>query len=504
MTLSAMIKRLEDLMRADTGIDGTAQRLSQIVWLLFLKVYDHVEEENELKDDFVPVIPEGYRWRDWAADNTLTGEKLIEFVNTELFPVLRGDRVRIDGRLETPFAENTPQANLVKEFMTRSHNYAASGIQLRRVVDVIDEVDFDDVEETHEFNNIYESLLKSLQTAGRAGEFYTPRAITQFAVRHVNPRIGDVVADYACGTGGFLVDALKHLEGELEQSTGNHVEQQETIHQSIIGGEFKPLPYMLCVTNLLLNGIELPKIRFGDSLDQERYLEYGDNQVDCIVMNPPYGGLATDSDKLAFPADLRSSETADLFMAMIIGKLRQDGRAAVVLPDGFLFGADGAKLTIKKLLLEKCNLHTVIRLPESVFAPYTSITTNILFFDKTHSTEETWFYRFDKPEGYKHFSKTKPLLPKHMEVIDQWWNNRHAIPDPDSEGSWKAQKYSVDELVANGYNLDLCGYPHEDEEILPPDELIAQYKAQRARLDRTIDEKLTAISKLLGIGADNA
>lgn len=342
-----------------------------------------------------------------------------------------------------------------------------------------------------------------MQSAGRAGEFYTPRAITSFAVRHVDPHIDDVVADYACGTGGFLVDALRHLEVQLRKSDRDPIEQQEIIQRSLIGGEFKPLPYMLCVTNLLLHGIKDPQIRFGDSLTEARIMDIPDDKfADCIVMNPPYGGVATDMDKDYFPANLRSSETADLFMAMIIARLREGGRAAVVLPDGFLFGTDGPKLEIKRQLLRDCNLHTIIRLPESVFAPYTSITTNILFFDKTQSTQATWFYRFDKPEGYKHFSKTKPLLPNHMEVIDEWWDNREAIPDPDVNGAWKAQKYSVEDFEANGLNFDLCGYPHEEEEILPPDELIADYKSQRASLDREIDEKLAAICELLGIGVD--
>lgn len=509
MTLTAMIKQLEDIMRADTGIDGTAQRLSQIVWLLFLKVFDYNEEVNEiLEEDYTPVIPNGYRWRDWANPESkkdqLTDEKLIAFVNNMLFPVLRGEPITNElGEREVLFASEEPRAQLVKDFMARSHNYAANGIQLRKVINVINEVDLEDVEETHEFNNIYETLLKSLQSAGRAGEFYTPRAITSFAVRHVDPHIDDIVADYACGTGGFLVDALKHLEVQLRESDRDPIDQQEIIQRSLIGGEFKPLPYMLCVTNLLLHGIKDPQIHFGDSLTEARIMDIPDDKfADCIVMNPPYGGVATDMDKDYFPANLRSSETADLFMAMIIARLREGGRAAVVLPDGFLFGTDGPKLEIKRQLLRECNLHTIIRLPESVFAPYTSITTNILFFDKTQSTRETWFYRFDKPEGYKHFSKTKPLLPKHMEVIDEWWDNREAIPDPDVNGAWKAQKYSVEELEANGFNFDLCGYPHEEEEILPPDELIADYKSQRASLDREIDEKLAAICELLGIGVD--
>lgn len=510
MTLSGMIKQLEDIMRTDSGIDGTAQRLSQIVWLLFLKVFDESEMDGELLIDYEPVIPEGYCWRDWAnpdaeKDQT-TGEELIDFVNNKLFPVLRGEPITTDdGATVIPFDNDSDRAALVRKFMTRSHNYAANGIALRNVVNLISTVDLSDVEQTHEFNNMYETLLKSLQSAGRAGEFYTPRAITQFAVRHVNPQIGDVVADYACGTGGFLVDALRHLEKMVSHFQGNQVDAMEKVHRNLIGGEFKPLPYMLCVTNLLLNDVDYPRIRFGDSLTEKNFTDYDGQdelQVDCIVMNPPYGGIASDGDKRAFPADLRSSETADLFMAMILGRLRQDGRAAVVLPDGFLFGNDGAKLAIKKRLLRECNLHTIIRLPESVFAPYTSITTNILFFDKTHSTQETWFYRFDKPEGYKHFSKTKPLLPKHMEVIDEWWENRVAIPDPEVSGAWKAQKYSVEELEANGFNFDLCGYPHEEEEILPPDELIADYRTKRAGLDQRIDEQLDAICKLLGIGVD--
>lgn len=509
MTLSAMIKQLEDIMRADTGIDGTAQRLSQIVWLLFLKVFDYNEEVNEIEEeDYAPVIPEGYRWRDWANPESTkdqrTDDDLTDFVNNKLFPVLRGEPITDElGEREVLFASEAPRARLVKNFMDRSHNYSANGIQLRKVINVINEVNLEDVEETHEFNNVYETLLKSLQSAGRAGEFYTPRAITSFAVRHVNPHIGDVVADYACGTGGFLVDAHKYLETQLREADADPVKRQDIIQKSLIGGEFKPLPYMLCVTNLLLHRVKEPQIRFGDSLTEVRIMDIPEDKLaDCIVMNPPYGGVATAADKDFFPSNLRSSETADLFMAMIIARLREDGRAAVVLPDGFLFGTDGPKLEIKRRLLRECNLHTIIRLPESVFAPYTSITTNILFFDKTQSTQETWFYRFDMPEGYKHFSKTKPLLPKHMEVIDEWWDNRVAIADPDVSGAWKAQKYSVEELEANGFNFDLCGYPHEEEEILPPDELIADYRSQRASLDREIDEKLAAICALLGIGGD--
>lgn len=505
MSLAALIKRLEDIMRSDPGIDGTAQRLSQIVWLLFLKVFDYKEEEAELEDDYEPIIPEGYRWRDWATCESvtkqLTGDALIAFINNRLMPALRGEPVRMDDGAEVvPFPDTTPRALLVKEFMSRSHNYSQSGIQLRQVINLFDEVDFSDAGETHEFNDVYETLLKSLQSAGKAGEFYTPRAITSFAVKHVDPRVGETVGDFACGTCGFLVDSLRHLEAQLELGD---TEGLESLQEALVGCEWKPLPYMLGVTNLMLHNIALPNVRYGDALTVKRLNDYEDEDcVDCIVMNPPYGGVATEADKVAFPADLRSSETADLFMSLIITRLRVNGRAAVVLPNGFLEGEDATRIAIKKKLFRECSLHTVIRLPESVFAPYTSIDTNILFFDKTGSTQEVWFYRFDKPEGYKHFSKTRPLLPAHMAPVDEWWEDRVEIADPSVEGAWKAKRYTVDELVAGNYRLDKCGYPHEEEEILPPDQLVSQYRSDKARIEGEIDELLGKIMALLGEGEE--
>lgn len=502
MSLVTLIKRLEDIMRSDAGIDGTAQRLSQIVWLLFLKVFDYKEEEAELEDDYEPVIPVGYRWRDWATCESLrdqrTGDELTSFVNNELLPALRGEPVRLpDGSEAVPFPDTSERALLVKEFMRRSHNYSQNGIQLRMVVNLFDEVDFSDAGETHEFNDVYETLLKSLQSAGKAGEFYTPRALTSFAVRHVDPRIGETVGDFACGTCGFLVDALRHL---AEQLRPGDTKGLEALQNSLVGCEWKPLPYMLGVTNLMLHDIALPNVRYGDALTVKRLNDYEDDDcVDCIVMNPPYGGVATEADKAAFPADVRSSETADLFVSLIMARLRVGGRAAVVLPNGFLEGEDATRIAIKKKLLRDCNLHTVIRLPESVFAPYTSIDTNILFFDKDGSTQETWFYRFDKPEGYKHFSKTKPLLTEHLAPVDEWWENRAEIPDDSVEGAWKAKRYTVEELVEGNYRLDKCGYPHEEDEILPPDQLIASYRVERERIESEIDSILCQISSMLGI-----
>lgn len=504
MSLAGLVKRLEDLMRSDPGIDGTAQRLSQIVWLLFLKVFDYTEKDAELlENNYKSVIPIGYRWRDWVsaedengnsiAKNQRTGDELIHFVNNELLPVLRGESIKINGEDKVLFYSDSPRARLVKSFMNRTINYSQDGIQLRKVVNLFDEVDFDETDDTHEFSDIYESMLKSLQGAGRAGEFYTPRALTSFGIRHIDPRIGDSVADFSCGTGGFLTDAYRYMQ---EQVVPGDIEADELIKASLHGQEWKPLPYMLCVTNLILKGIPLPDIKFGDSLSK-RLSDYGrEDQVTCIAMNPPYGGVALDVDKQAFPADVRSSETFDLFMSLIIKRLADGGRAVVILPDGFMFG-DGVKATIKKNLMTQCNLHTVIRLPQSCFAPYTSITTNMLFFDKGESTTETWFYRMDMPEGYKHFSKTKPVLPRHMAVIDEWWDNRQELVD--DEGWQKAKCYSYHEIESNNFNLDLCGYPTKTVEVLSPEDTIRNYQERREHIDNEIDAVLAEIRAALGM-----
>ena len=505
MSLASLIKKLENIMRSDTGIDGTAQRLAQIVWLMFLKVFDYKEMDDELEDGYETVIPTGYRWRDWATcldEETFepnlreqrTGAELISFINNELLPVLRGEAIKVDGKDVVLFPSETPRALLVKDFMRRTINYSQNGTQLRMMINLFDEVDFDDTSEVHEFNDMYEDMLRSLQSAGKAGEFYTPRAITSFAVKHVDPKLGESVADFACGTCGFLVDAKRHLEKQIEPGD---LDALETLQTSLHGSEWKPLPYMLGVTNLMLHGIPLPDIEYGDALARKRLNEYGrDEKVDCIVMNPPYGGTTLEVDRQMFPADLRSSESFDLFMGLILKRLADNGRAVVVLPDGFMFG-DGVKATIKEKLMRECNLHTVIRLPQSVFAPYTSITTNLLFFDKTGSTHETWFYRLDMPEGYKHFSKTKPMLSKHLEVVDEWWDNRVELVD--DEGYDKAKCYSYDEIKAGGFSLNLCGYPTKTVEVLSPEDTMKEYREKKAHLDAEIDAILDELSAMLGI-----
>lgn len=486
-SLGNFVKRLRDIMRNDAGINGDAQRIEQIAWLLFLKVYDTKEDDWEFDDDnYESIIPEECRWRNWAVDDgkgtAITGDALLDFVNNKLFPTLKGIEV----------SKTTPiNKAIVKTTFEDTNNYMKDGVLLRQVVNVIDELQLTDYEESHAFGEIYESILKELQSAGSAGEFYTPRAVTDFMAQMIRPVIGEKMADFACGTGGFITSWLKALESQKKT-----IEDREAFDTSVYGIEKKQFPYMLCVTNLLLHDIDTPRIYHDNSLLKD-VLDYTeDDRFDVILMNPPYGGSEKNEVKNHFPSDLASSETADLFMSVIMYRLKQNGRAAVILPDGFLFGTDNAKVAIKKKLLNEFNLHTVIRMPHSVFAPYTSITTNILFFDKTGPTKETWFYRLDMPDGYKNFSKTKPMKIEHFTPAIEWWNNREEIT---IDGFDKAKKYTAQELADKNYNLDLCGFPHEEEEILPPKELIQQYQEKRASLNADIDRILEQITGILGI-----
>ncbi len=485
--LTGFVKRLRDIMRNDAGINGDAQRIEQIAWMLFLKVYDAKEQDWEWDDEeYTSIIPEECRWQNWAHDDksgtALTGDKLLDFVNNKLFPILKN----------LPVDASTPiKKAIVQTTFADANNYMKDGVLLRQVINVIDELDFSDYEESHAFGEIYETILKELQSAGSAGEFYTPRAVTDFMAQVIQPQIGETMADFACGTGGFIVSWLKELKKLV-----NTTEDEEAYSNSIYGIEKKQFPYMLCVTNLLLHGLDVPQVYHSNTLLHD-VLDYTESdKVDVILMNPPYGGSEKADVKNHFPSDLASSETADLFMSVIMYRLKQNGRAAVILPDGFLFGTDNAKVNIKKKLLREFNLHTIIRLPGSVFSPYTSITTNILFFDNTQPTEETWFYRLDMPEGYKHFSKTKPMKLEHFQPVLDWWNDRQEITE---DGFDKAKKFTVQQLTEElGYNLDQCGYPHEEEEILAPMDLIQRYEEQRASLNAEIDRVLDEITSLLG------
>lgn len=450
MSIGNILKTLTDIMWKDKGVDGDAQRLAQIVWLLFLKVFDFKEEERELDDDYIPVVPEGYRWRDWAdpenVKDQLTGDALLDFVNNKLFPVLRGEKIEENGETIVIFSRDDDRANVVKQVMREATNYMKDGVQLRKAINAFKEINFENSDEAHEFNEIYETMLSDLQKNN--GEFYTNRAITSFCVDKVDPRISESVIDMASGTGGFLIDSIKY---KMKQLTDGDTEGLNTILNSVSACEFKPLPYQLLITNLILHGVEVPDVYPNSALDR-RFSDYtAADAKDLILMNPPYGGMTTEADKMNFPADMRSSETFDLFVQLIIKRLAKNGRAAVVLPDGFLFGTDNIKVNIKKKLLSECNLHTVIRLPQSCFAPYTSIATNLLFFDKTGPTQETWFYRLDLPNGQK-FSKTKnPMKRSHFEPVDEWWNNRVEIIDEkdneDATVTYKSRKYSIVKLL---------------------------------------------------------
>lgn len=499
MSLSNFVKRVRNIMRNDAGINGDAQRIEQMAWMLFLKVYDEKENDWELDDDdYKSIIPEECRWRNWAHDdgsgNALTGDELLSFVNNTLFVKLKNIEV-------TP---TTPiRQAIVKTTFEDANQYMKDGVQLRQVLNVIDGLNLGDYEESHAFGEIYETILKEMQSAGSSGEFYTPRALTEFMAEIVNPQIGEKMADFACGTGGFITSWLGELDKKVKTA-----EDRKEYNQSVFGIEKKQFPYMLCVTNLLLHGIDTPLVYHDNSLTKD-VLNYTDeDKFDVVLMNPPYGGNEKSDVKSHFPSDMRSSETADLFMVLIMYRLKRNGRAAVIVPDGFLFGADNTKIAIKTKLLRDFNLHTIIRLPGSIFAPYTSIATNILFFDNSsaegapegYSTKETWFYRLDMPEGYKHFSKTKSMKSEHCDPIREWWNDRKEIIIAD--GDEKSRCYSVEDLIATDCNFDLCKFPKEDEEILPPAELLADYFKKRKALDHEIDKTLAEIQRILGINVN--
>ncbi len=485
--ISGFVNQLRNIMRNDSGVNGDAQRIEQMAWILFLKVYDAQEESWQLGDaNYVSIIPECCRWKNWAADDksgsSLTGDELLSFVNDTLLVTLR----------DLPVTKEMPmKKTIVKAVFEDTHNYMKDGVLLRQVLNIIDEIDFSDYSESHAFAEIYETILKELQSAGSAGEFYTPRAVTDFMVQMIHPKIGENMADYACGTGGFITSWLKELKKHVHT-----VADQEAYSNSICGIEKKPFPYMLCVTNLLLHDLDSPQVFHANSLTLHDVLDYSDSdKVDVILMNPPYGGSEKDDVKNHFPNDLASSETADLFMAIIMYRLKKNGRAAVVLPDGFLFGQDNAKRNLKKKLLSEFNLHTIIRLPGSVFAPYTSIATNILFFDYTGPTRETWFYRLDIPSDRKHFSKTKPMELKHFDPVVAWWNDRKEIQE---DNGFKSKKFSAVEIADElDYNLDQCGFPHEQDEVLSPRETIAVIREEILSTQSEMERILHSVENAL-------
>lgn len=410
MSISSVIKSIQDIMRQDAGVDGDAQRLSQLSWLLFLKIFDAQEEALEFEqENYKNPIPEQYLWRNWAADpEGITGDELLDFVNDEIFVELKNLTAPVD---------TNPRGFVVRQGLSDAYNYMKNGTLLRQVINKLNEVDFNRSDERHLFGDIYEQLLRDLQSAGNAGEFYTPRAVTRFIVDRVDPKLGERIMDPACGTGGFLACSFDHVKNNYVETAEDH----QTLQKQILGVEKKQLPHLLCTTNMMLHGIEVPvQIRHDNTLNKP--LSSWDSDIDVIVTNPPFGGTEEHGIEKNFPAEFQTRETADLFLQLIIEVLADKGRAAVVLPDGTLFG-EGVKTKLKKMLTEECNLHTIVRLPNGVFNPYTSIKTNILFFTKGQPTKDIWFYEHPYPEGVKNYSKTKPMKFEEFQTEIDWWGD---------------------------------------------------------------------------------
>lgn len=473
VNIGGIIKSIQNIMRQDKGLNGDAQRIEQLGWMIFLKIFDDKDIEMELlQDDYVSPIPTELQWRNWAKDDEgMTGDKLLNFVDNKLFPGLKN----------LPAAATNKRALLVKEVFEGNNNYMKSGTLIRQVINKLDEIDFNSSEDKHLFGEIYETILKELQSAGNSGEFYTPRAITQFITEMVDPKLGEVVFDPACGTGGFLVNAIEHIRKNEVKS----VEDRVILQQSIKGIELKPLPHMLALTNLILHDIEVPDIMYDDALSRELTSITRKDKVDVILANPPFGGTVSDGMETNFPTNYRTKESADLFLILMIQYLKEGGRAGIVLPDGSLTG-EGVKARIREKLLTDCNLHTIVRLPNSVFQPYASVATNLLFFTKGEPTKEVWYYEHKLPEGQKAYSKTKPIKLSEFDPLKAWWETRE-----ENEQAWRVD---IETIRGSGWNLDIKN-PHkeEKEEIFSSSQLLEMLHNSFAKSD----ELLTQLKKEL-------
>ena len=483
MSVRTLVKSIQDIMRQDTGVDGDAQRISQLCWMFFLKIIDDQDQELELlQGDYRSPIPTNYQWRNWAADpEGITGEELLGFVNADLFPALKnlptsslpGDRRRV-----------------VKDVFEDAYNYMKSGQLMRQVINKINAVDFNNLSERQHFGDIYEQILNDLQSAGNAGEYYTPRAVTAFMVDRIDPHPGETLLDPACGTGGFLTCSIRHMRDRYVKKP----EHEKAMQAGLRGVEKKQLPHMLCVTNMLLHGVEDAGFVRHDNTLARPYISYTQSdRVDIVLTNPPFGGREEDGIESNFPAHFRTRETADLFLALIIRLLKPGGRAAVVLPDGTLFG-EGIKTRLKEHLMEDCNLHTIVRLPNSVFRPYASIGTNLLFFEKGAPTKDIWFWEHRVPEGQKAYSMTKPIRLEHLQDCMDWWGGKDRKGRTEGPQAWRV---SAEDIKARNYNLDIKNPTSITEDHGNPEALLADLNEAEAETARLRDQLKAILAEAL-------
>lgn len=463
--IGGVIKTIRDIFRKDPGLSGDAQRIEQLGWMIFLKLFDDKDKEKELLDpNYKSPIPAELQWRTWAEnDEGMTGDELINFVNNTLFAKLKNLSVGLDDKL----------GFIIRNIFDGTNNYMKSGTTFRQAINKLNEIDFNSSKEHHVFNAIYEDILQGLATKKDTGEFYTPRALTQFVIEMINPQLGEKMRDPACGTAGFLVCGIEHLQKQVKNVTDLKI-----LQETITGGELKPLPYMLSVINLITHDIEVPMIENGDALSRELTSIKQKDRVDIIVANPPFGGVVGDGMETNFPLNYRTKESADLFLILFIQLLNNGGRAGIVLPDGSLTG-EGVKQRVRQKLLEDCNVHTIIRLPQSVFAPYATVNTNLIFFEKGKQTKEIWYYEHKLPEGYKAYSKTKPIRIEEFEEIKSWWKNRK-----ESEVSWKV---SINTIIERGYDLD----------IKNPNKVVEEVIYDRTQIIKTIKNNQNLINQLI-------
>ena len=463
--IGGVIKSIRDIFRKDPGLSGDAQRIEQLGWMIFLKLFDDKDKEKEiLNPKYKSPIPSFYQWRTWAEnDEGETGERLINFVNNDLFPALKNLRIGTDDKLGI----------IIRNIFDGTNNYMKSGTTLRQAINKLNEIDFNSSKEHHIFNAIYEDILQGLATKKDTGEFYTPRAVTQFIVDMVNPKLGEKISDPACGTAGFLVCAIEHVRKQVK-----NVSDKKILQETITGSELKPLPYMLSVVNLITHDIEVPQIENMDALSREYTSFKQKDRVDIIVANPPFGGVVGDGMETNFPLNYRTKESADLFLLLFIQLLKDGGRAGIVLPDGSLTG-EGVKQRVRQKLLEDCNVHTIVRLPQSVFAPYATVNTNLIFFEKGKKTKDIWYYEHTLPEGVKAYSKTKPIRIEEFDEIKKWWTKR-------TEHEF-AYKVSIDTIIERGYNLD----------IKNPNKVVEEVSYNREEIIETIKHNQNQISKLI-------